>query len=489
MRWALLFTLLCVSLMPGTVWAQGSQVPGQQSAATPDPTDVVLARERTQQETRKLAAEELKLASEQEKLQQEAAALRHDGWNLLWSIVSSAPALAALIAAVVSFRQWANSRKDEQVKRSEERFQALATQLSSDSELGRASAAVGLRTYLERRYAEFHTQVFDLAVAGLRASAGGRGTPALVSLFMAACPMAREQQRGVEEGRRKGRVPRASEQNQGADAEAQLDPPRILLDASGIGLIGANLAGADFSQVSLQDAKCRRAILQGGTVRSASLDNADFRTANLAQVTCANTGMSGARLDDAVLSGMSLEEVQLIDATLCSADLSQTTWTQVFAGGTDFTNAKLDGATLKAVDFNPVELPGGPRPGRRANPEAAASMRGTLLQDVVGLTHDQLARCSELGAVWHRGGQPRPALEVSGTVSPGRLSVEASGLQPGEHARCDVVVGTVALRPMHSEVGDGGRAAFALELPGNAQADEISSTVTGLITGRLGAWP
>lgn len=293
-------------------------------------------------------------ALNKEKLAQEVQQLKNQNASDLfgWLRTNAAVLLSTLVVVIgglIGLFRWLGDRRDEQEKRredqrtelekrAEERFQSAVTGLGDEKESPKIGAAILLRTFLRPGYKQFYIQTFDLAVAYLRLPRTPHPpedptTPlplttlsqALVVVFKEAFPLARSQNKG--------------------------DPQS--LDATGIQLDIAYLAGADLEQVWMPHASLRQAALFGANLREAML--------------------IGANLREAVLLRTDLSAAFLWNADLSAAKLS---------------GAKLDRAKLSGADLSGVQ-----------NLEEVRSLEDTDLRGVKGLTKKQLKYCKAKGAI------------------------------------------------------------------------------------------
>jgi len=100
----------------------------------------------------------------QDQLKQQDEKLQRDNsfpW-IIWNTVGGSTgtilvAAAALIAAWLGWRQWLTNRRDEQLKRAEERFQKVVEGFGGDNEGAKVGAAILLRTFLRPGYEQFYT--------------------------------------------------------------------------------------------------------------------------------------------------------------------------------------------------------------------------------------------------------------------------------------------------------------------------------------------
>ena len=112
-------------------------------------------------------------ALNKEKLAQEVQQLKNQNEpDLLgWFRTNASILLSTLVVVVgglIGLFRWFGDRRDERVKRAEERFQSAVTGLGDEKEGAKIGAAILLRTFLRPGYEQFWLQTFDLAVANLR---------------------------------------------------------------------------------------------------------------------------------------------------------------------------------------------------------------------------------------------------------------------------------------------------------------------------------
>ena len=140
-------------------------------------------------------------------------------------------------------------------------------------------------------------------------------------------------------------------------------PPGSSLDLSGF-----NLSYCDLDGSMLADTKCHRTVLNGATMRGASLLN---------NQTFAGAALVSANLTDAVLAGCDLAGARLASACVqkaraAGADLTGADISRADMSGCDLRDAKLDDATVSFTNFASADLRG-------------ASLRGLRLAGVDGL--------------------------------------------------------------------------------------------------------
>jgi uncharacterized protein YjbI with pentapeptide repeats len=373
--------------------ASGLATPGTgtvQATPTVDPTMAALQKEQ--------------LAQQVDKLKQDNSwAWLSPVSTILGPLATIGTILVGIFVARNNLLQWSKNREDEQKKRAddqrieqekrdEERFQKVVEGLGSERTEAKVGAAITLRTFLQPGYERFYRQAFDLAVAHLRlrkAEASASGPPsspapvlivpkgdlrqeqqspptasisldslsqALITVFKLSFPLAREELKKTH---------------------AQFEPPQ-LLDATDVQLDHAFLAGADLAQAWLE---------------RASLREADLSLAQLEKATLYKAQLEGARLLGSQLKGAHLSLSQLKEANLYKAQLEEANLL-----GSQLKGATLHGAQLERTNLSYAQLEGANL--TEANPEDAASLDGTKMNGVTGLTPEQRERCIEKGAIF-----------------------------------------------------------------------------------------
>jgi hypothetical protein len=289
-------------------------------------------------------------ALQKEQLAQQVNKLKNDNawaWLSLLSALGPIATIAAgLLAALYSFTTWIRNRQDEQEKRAEERFQKVVEGLGSERTEAKVGAAIMLRTFLQPGYERFYRQAFDLAVAHLRLRKAEASAPEPASspAHVLIIP-------------------------EGSMQQEQQPPPSasIPLDSLSQALITVFKESFPLTRDELKkkNAQFDPQLLDAANVR---LDNAYLVNANLAE---------------AWLVRASLRKANLREARLGSAQLE----------GARLGSAQLEGARLSGADLQGAHLEG-------AKPEAAASLKGTKMYNVTGLTPEQRKMCIKKGAIF-----------------------------------------------------------------------------------------
>lgn len=373
------------------------------------------------------------VALQKEQLELQISNAQYTWQNLFWNNVS--PFLVFLLALLGGFR-WLRDRHDEQrrllddrhierEKKSEQDFQAIIGDLSSEDMLKRTSAVILLRTFLRPGHEQFCSQIFDLTIANLsfRNSLDSNGSDpkrllkqGLVTLFQESFHRARDWL-----------------EKQDGSFNSQM------LDAAGIHLNGVNLSGADFRRVwmpgsyleaaLLKSADLSMANLSEATLTKADLSAATLREANLAKADLTGAILEGTELSKVVLDAASLTKTNLRNAHLKQAVLIRANLTRAILRGADLTNAVLDDANLSHADLTGANLTNTSFTGSaklraailaravligadftnadltgadlsNTNPKAARSFAGAKMQGVIGLDQEMQDACVQQGATF-----------------------------------------------------------------------------------------
>jgi hypothetical protein len=343
-----------------------------------------------EQDSEKQQLEKTKLTYEIKKLDIENKNAERNIVNLIYSNISI---ILTIFLGFIGLLKYLKERHDELVKREDERFEEVAKGLGSEQDQQRVSSAVLLPTFLRKGYERFYLQVFNLAAGNLRPHVEGlsKDTPfsplpltqALTSVFRESFPRARDTLR--------------------AQAKDEKDQSTgRYLNAGGVQLDRAFLAGADLRDAWLRESSLRGAILRGANLQGANLERSDLSDTHLDEATMREANLqevnfTGAVLDNAELSGARADKAKFFHSSL--VDINMTGGT---IGSADFSGADLSGAKFQGVKF----APGSPG-DKAANPEAAANIKNAVFEDVTGLTKAQIELCKEKGAIFRASPSPR----------------------------------------------------------------------------------
>ncbi|NEO19313.1 pentapeptide repeat-containing protein [Moorena sp. SIO4A5] len=111
-------------------------------------------------------------------------------------------------------------------------------------------------------------------------------------------------------------------------------------------LRGANLRGAD----------CTNVDLSGVDFTNANLTGANFSRADLSQANFSNANLTGADLAGADLANADLSGANLTDANLSNTDLTGSNLTGANLNGTDLAKADLEGSVINGANFDNTNL-------------------------------------------------------------------------------------------------------------------------------------
>lgn len=147
---------------------------------------------------------------------------------------------------------------------------------------------------------------------------------------------------------------------------------KLDFDTTPIDLSGYNLRCMDLSELDLTGGRLARAHLEFANLSRTELSGAD---------------LNGANLNDADLSAANLSAASLREATLVRTNLSQADLSDAVMAAVDLKDARLDEATLDRADLSGTHL------------AQAASLQGTRLLSVSGITDVELKGCAARGAI------------------------------------------------------------------------------------------
>ncbi len=287
-------------------------------------------------------------ALEKQKLQNET--------NWCWANSPALLSMLGVIAAVaVGFWQWRKQHDADQKKRHEDylleqakldeaRFQSVVKGFESERIEARVGAAILLLTFLQKEYAKFYSQVFDLAVSLLRVGHVDPNNPESMDALSQALVIVLRRSFSLARG----------------NDLTNFEP--TTLDASRAQLGNAYLSMTDLRKIYMRDAYLRKA---------------HFWASNLQKANFKHSNMEGAILGNANLEDANLGDTILIDANLSEANLN----------GAHFRHADLTGANFTKADLTNTRI------------ENARSLQGTILRGVVGLSAEQLTACAAKGAI------------------------------------------------------------------------------------------
>lgn len=289
---------------------------------------------------------------EDEKLREEIRNLQRERslWAMFPSYAGVLTGIAAIATLFLTARQHLRQRsvelqrqEAEAVRRLDELFNNVVTNLGSDSPALQASAAVSLLSFLRDdppAYGAYHEQVFWLLVAQLKVDHGREVNQLLVRVFERAVRLylAESEARGVELG--------------------DLDLSRALLkrvDLSGLESLPpldvafARLDGANLRHTRLRQARGFNVCLEGALLSGADLSEARLKQAVAPRAVFHDAFMAGVKLQKAVLTKAQFQRARLQSAHLQGADLTGANFQQADVNDTFFQGATLDTAALRTL--------------------------------------------------------------------------------------------------------------------------------------------
>jgi len=286
-----------------------------------------------------------KPALETEKLRQEVnkLMLENNRLNNAWHNLSSHAALLTAIVAVSGvfltiWKQFDERQKDreqrelESRRHSDEIFNSIITNISSDNLSLQMSSAVSLFTFLKSEYYTFHEQVYLILVANLKLKLDPQVNDLLIKVFEKAL---------------RTRLSASQRTNQPLNWELshtnlyRIDLSGLDLEGIDIGFanlrranlkdanlfrirgIEANLENARFSRSNLGEARLVKANLSGAQLNAANLVAANLKEAKLSEAQFYQAKMQGAHLEDAILTGARFEQANLNDTFFAGATFDQ----------------------------------------------------------------------------------------------------------------------------------------------------------------------
>lgn len=290
-----------------------------------------MSREQLQDE--KLRQEVLKLELENDK--------RGSFFELLPSYATIVTTLIAVIGVFITiWRQTSEreldrqQREDDSLRRLDERFTSIVSDLGSESEAVQASAAVSIVTFLKPEYHVFHDQVYTVLLANLKIEHSQAVNRLLVRAFEKAVRIGlqplRERGEGAELDLARAHLDRIDLSSTDL-SEADLGftelrhanlTEAVLFRARGF---GAQLEEARLSRANLNEARLREANLRGAQAHGANFVAADLKDTDLRKVQFHQAKMQAAHLDGAKLQGARFEQANLSDTYFLGADLDSGT--------------------------------------------------------------------------------------------------------------------------------------------------------------------
>jgi uncharacterized protein YjbI with pentapeptide repeats len=317
-----LILALLVILKPS--WEQPSSVVGK---------DPLQSMSQQELQDEKLRQEILNLQLENKK--------RSSFWELLPSYATIVTTLVAVIGVFVTIWRQINEREldrkqreDESLRRLDEKFTSIVSNLGSESSSIQASAAVSILTFLKPEYKVFHDQVFMILLANLKIQHDHAVNKLLIEGFEKAIRIQLQSLREKE--------------------EFELDLSRSFLhrvDLSGLDLSQADLGFAQLRGANLTDANLHRVRGMEANLEKARLSRANLNEARFRKARFAGAQFHGCNLVAADLKETDLREAQFYQAKMQSAHLEKAN-----LSGAKFEQANLNDAFFRGTTLNAEAL-------------------------------------------------------------------------------------------------------------------------------------
>jgi uncharacterized protein YjbI with pentapeptide repeats len=258
-------------------------------------------------------------------------------------------------------------RKEDALRRFDEKFRDVVMDLGSQDPLRQTNAALSILPFLKEEYRAFYNQIIMVLLAILRMQkvADQDVNKTVVWVFQralrAGLESRRNGQRGIDISPWPEPVPlvelRVEEETEELDLTVALDLSRLPLD--GIDLSQLDMHGADFSFASLKRANLRGANLERArgyaidleeaNLQGASLVEARLRKGRLKRAIFHGANLVSSRLDEADLRGASFFQAKLQSAHFNGADLSGARFDQADINDTQFRGTLLDTAAIHSL--------------------------------------------------------------------------------------------------------------------------------------------
>ncbi|MBE9528436.1 MAG: pentapeptide repeat-containing protein, partial [Proteobacteria bacterium] len=231
-------------------------------------------------------------------------------------------------------------READSLRRVDEKFVTIITNLGSDSEAIQASTTVSILSFLKPEYQQSHYQVFMTLLANLKVHHSPVIHKLLLKSFVKAFQL---------------HYPLLKEQ----DKTYGLDLSSAYLyraDLSGYDLSYSDLAFANLQNATLNGAETSlyraqgiKANLESAWLSGANMQEARLREATFTEATLHGTRLVSARLEGAIMDGAQFQQASMQEAHLEKADLTGAKFEQANVANTFFAGATLDDEALKSL--------------------------------------------------------------------------------------------------------------------------------------------
>jgi len=165
------------------------------------------------------------------------------------------------------------------------------------------------------------------------------------------------------------------------------------LNAAGVGLDEAYLAGADLRGAWLRESTFRYANLESADLGSAILEQSNFFSANLKSAQLSRANLKNVDFSRANLSGADISDSRAENSKFSLANLHKLVMKSGMIGGADFSGADLSEAEFTDVSFETID-------GTLAKLETAGNLQKAKFSKVRGLTEEQIKSCKEKQAIF-----------------------------------------------------------------------------------------
>lgn len=396
--WKVAFVLVgLLFILVVMMWVTTSAAEASNSiAGLPTPTPTVRATPIEDATVTALNKEKL-----QKDIEKDQSGIDKDRSDIFWSWTAALTVFGGIITAFITAMRYFNDRQAEREKAAAERekeareaLRLAIVGLGSENNDTKVGAVTSLRALLISGYERYYQQIFELAIANLRARRTESDQPepldafkqALIALFKDSYPLARDTL--------KERYPKS-----------RFNPRS--LDATGIIFDNAYLVRADLRQAWMPFALLRNADLLEANLSNANLNGADLSGSDLSYANLTGADLSEANLRRANLRASNLNGAILLRANLAEAEISMSLLSGAFLReanlrGANLIDAKISNASFRRANFSEVNLSRSNLTNTdltQTNIEEAQSLQGTDLSGVKGLTEEQLKACKAKGAI------------------------------------------------------------------------------------------
>lgn len=286
-----------------------------------------LSTRKLQQEVRELELKNDELAS------------WHGKYGSLTTILVALVTLGmTALKSLSEYQKNREERKDENQRRSDERFSATVEQLASDAGLpSMMTAATSILVFLKPEYPHLHEQVFRVIIAALKVDE----LPTPVKKILV---------HGFENAIRVN-LESWKLESIGLDwAGAYLKRINLKdVDLSEVDIAFSNMRYANLGKSRLYRAKGKNVHLENARLSGCCLQEARFQDAYLNDANLHDANLVSARLERADLRGAQFNRASLQDAHLDGANLLGACFVQANLKNTRFCGAQLNESTLKTI--------------------------------------------------------------------------------------------------------------------------------------------